>query len=378
MRNSTGSMAVHKSNVVEIKDDDDDDEENENGDQESSTNQDEEDATTMTMDMNGAHTALQSLHSSLLLPHAMDLMDAAAATASASDYPSIPHFLMDDLLMDGGGGDAEECKCEVCGKVFGKLTSLHMHSFQHDPNKEMKCIFCNFLFLQRSSLNRHYRCRNTLHTCQACKEAFCSHLNLRQHACQQQQDGDDRSYITQENSAGGGVGVSAMDDADEYLEMDSMGVGGGDNLMSRKRNRSGQAMSSLVASSGGGINSEDVSGRDESIELSDTEPDSLACMLCPSVLNTKAEVDQHVATEHGTVTKCTICFKSFRSPTILHIHMAARASKKNKIECPNCTHRFNKQAEFRKHFMYHTMKENRPETSDEAIYSRIASKYPGK
>lgn len=361
MRNSTGNIAVQKSSIVEIKDDD---EEEEFMDQE---NQEVEDDSVM-MEAGNSNSngqgMLQQLHSSLMLPNAMDLMDSAAA-----DYPSIPHFLMDDIL---GGDGAEEFKCEPCGKVFSKDTSLHMHSFQHDPNKEMKCIFCNFLFLQRSSLNRHYRCRNTLHTCPVCKEAFCSHLALRQHVCP---EGGNRGFIDINTAQVPGGSLAQDQGEDQYLEVDMSEVKEG-----RKRNRSGQ----VVVASGGngsarvGVNSEDVSGRDESIELSDTEPDSLACMLCPLVLNTKAEVDHHVATEHGTVTKCTVCFKGFRSPTILHIHMLARASKKNKIECPNCSHRFNKQLEFRKHFMYHTLKENRPEMSDEAIYSRIASKFPGK
>lgn len=351
MRNSTGNMALPKSNIVEIKDDEEEDQEPE----EQALDGEEDDA--VIIDENGG--AHLQMHSSLLLP---SLLDAAAAATATDEYPSIPDFLMDDLLVE-----PEEYKCDPCGKVFSKMTSLHMHSFQHDPNKEMKCLFCNFLFLQRSSLNRHYRCRNSLHTCQVCKEAFCSHLNLRQHSCGD--GGTDRSYVDSSTVVAGGD--------DEYMDVSDLksASSGGE---SRKRNRAGNVISSAAARLSVGVNSEDVSGRDESIELSDTEPDSLACMMCPLVLNTKAELDHHVATEHGTVTKCSICRKSFRSPTILHIHMAARASKKNKIECPSCPHRFNKQAEFRKHFMYHTMKQNRPETSDEAIYSRIASKYFGK
>lgn len=347
--------------------DDDDDEEEE---------QEQEDDDAVIIDENGEGGGHLQLHSSLMLPsthsggsgHLDDLMD------TTSEYPSIPHFLMDDLI----GVEPDEFKCQTCGKVFSKMTSLHMHSFMHDPNKELKCIFCNFLFLQRSSLNRHYRCRNTLHTCQVCKQAFCSHLNLRQHTCTEGMQVD-RSFVdssTVLGASGGGVGVAlglgggvpvvgVAEESDEFMDVSEL-KGGSD---SRKRNRAGHLV---------GVNSEDVSGRDESIELSDTEPDSLACMMCTRVLNTKTELDHHVATEHGTVTKCPICFKSFRSPTILHIHMAARASKKNKIECTECSHRFNKQAEFRKHFMYHTMKGNRPEQSDESIYSRIASKFPGK
>lgn len=376
MRNSTGNIAVPKSNIVEIRDDDDDEEEDQEDEQENVELDDEDDA--VIIDENGSSGGpMAALHSSMLLPGQLDdLMDPAAV---ASDYPPIPHFLMDDLI------EPEEYKCEPCGKVFAKVTSLHMHSFQHDPNKELKCIFCNFLFLQRSSLNRHYRCRNTLHTCQVCKEAFCSHLSLRQHTCTDGMNG--REFVDSATMVGGGGGGGAAAASavtggggvdDEYMELselngaEAMAVG-----LSRKRNRSGNpvpAASRLVV----GVNSEDVSGRDESIELSDTEPDSLVCMMCTQEMATKAELDHHVATEHGTVTKCTICCKSFRSPTILHIHMAARASKKNKIECPSCPHRFNKQSEFRKHNMYHTMKQNRPETSDEAIYSRIATKYPFK
>ena len=362
MRNSTGSIQVQKSNIVEIRDDEEDD----------------MDDDAVIIDENGGNGGggggVDLLHSSLMLPsgtsitsHPTSLDDLMDTTEGPSDFPPIPHFLM-DTLMAGGGADAddpvgsEEYKCEACGKTFGKMTSLHMHSFQHDPNKEMKCIFCNFLFLQRSSLNRHYRCRDSLHTCRVCKQAFCSHLNLRQHAC------TGEGAVVGAGGGGGNYAESSLmiaeGDENEYIDLSDMA-----KQENRKRNRAGNAM---------GVNSEDVSGRDESIELSDTEPDSLVCLLCSQVMNTKAELDQHVVTEHGTVTKCPVCFKGFRSPTILHIHMLARASKKNKIECTACTHRFSKPAELRKHFMYHTMREARPGMTDEAIYSRIAQKYPGK
>lgn len=370
--------------TVEIKDDEEE-EENDEADEEAEVQRalDDYDDDDVILDENGSHSfATSQLHSSLMLPN-------TNASTTNESFPSIPHFLMDDLLMDGGGGGGpeDEFRCEVCDKSFAKMTSLHMHSFQHDPNKEMKCIFCNFLFLQRSSLNRHYRCRNTLHTCLTCKESFCSHLNLKQHVCPVEGAQSDR------RSRGGGGGVVSfsgngssssagaallVDDGDYVMTAtDPAEVGGGELLMSRKRNRSGQALALTTVA----VNSEDVSGRDENIELSDTEPDTdLTCMMCPVPVpfNTKAELDHHVATEHGTVVKCPVCFKAFRSPTILHIHMAARANKRNKIECPSCTHRFNKQSEFRKHFMYHTLKANRPEMSDESIYSRITCKYPGK
>lgn len=339
--------------VVEIKDDEDGDEEMDD----------------VILDENGSSGAPSSfpaqLHSSLLLP----------ATAPNETFPSIPHFLMDDLLlMDESGtaassSAAEEFRCDSCDKSFSKMTSLHMHSFQHDPNKEMKCIFCNFLFLQRSSLNRHYRCRNTLHTCLVCKASFCSHLNLKQHICPS--GGDEQQRIDRGNGVGGGVTeTNSNGDFDQSPSESS-------ELLSRKRNRSGEAVALHRISMA--VNSEDVSGRDENIELSDTEPDpDMRCMMCPDdgnplVFSTKGDLDQHVAQEHGTSTKCPICCKSFRSATILHIHMAARSSGKNKIECPSCPHRFHKQGEFRKHFVFHTMREKHPEMSDEAIYSRIGS-----
>lgn len=376
MRNSTGNMVHVRSSsslpTVEIKDDDEEDEEAEV--QRALDDYDDDD---VILDENGSHSFVPSqLHSSLMLPP----NHTNSSGTTNESFPSIPHFLMDDLLMDGAGGAGgeDEFRCEVCDKSFAKMTSLHMHSFQHDPNKEMKCIFCNFLFLQRSSLNRHYRCRNTLHTCLTCKESFCSHLNLKQHVCPVE------GVAQLDRRGGGGVAFSGngssagaarlVDDGDYVMTAADQGE---ELSTSRKRNRSGQALPLTTVA----VNSEDVSGRDENIELSDTEPDTdLTCMMCPVpvAFNTKAELDHHVATEHGTVIKCPVCFKAFRSPTILHIHMAARANKKNKIECPSCSHRFNKQSEFRKHFAYHTMKTNRPEMSDELIYSRIASKYPGK
>lgn len=100
------------------------------------------------------------------------------------------------------------------------------------------------------------------------------------------------------------------------------------------------------------------------------------CQLCSATFVKKAQLDHHVQTKHGTVTKCGVCNKSFRSPTILHIHMVARANPKNRIKCSKCTHRFSKRSEHQKHFEYHLMKAQNPHESDSEIYATIAFKYP--
>lgn len=292
-------------------------------------------------------------------PESSSLMETAE-DQEPSDYPSIPAFLMDDL-------EPNEFKCELCDKIFSKITSLHLHSFTHDMEKEMRCLFCNFLFLQRSSLNRHYRCRNTIHTCKTCNESFCSNFSLKQHTCTVDSHNMDREHL---------AGSANMAADDEFLMSNGADEDEDMGRLPRTRTKSARQADSVAAAQSKDENNSGLLHQQQLqlLDESDTDFESFMCMMCGAPFTNKVDMDQHVQTSHGTETKCNVCNKVFRSPTILQIHMAARASRKNRIKCPDCSHRFSKQSEFRKHYMYHTMRLSRPNASDEAIYSRIASR----
>ena len=78
----------------------------------------------------------------------------------------------------------EQCKCNVCDKIFASNSILHQHMEIHKREKPFKCTSCEYSFQSDTSLDEHMQIHNLVKPFQSihisCSDPFVNNTALKE------------------------------------------------------------------------------------------------------------------------------------------------------------------------------------------------------